>query len=211
MRISVNCAQCNTPRLIWPYELKLRKTFFCNRSCLAKFYVKAKFHNLEARKKSGLSRRGAKRTLEQKQKISLATQGRIPWNKGRHLDYMQGEKHPMYGTHPIAWNKGLTKKTDIRVAKYAKSLLNINRPWLYDKNNHNWKGNKVSYSALHSWLARKYGQSTICEHCKKDNLKGKQINWANKTGKYLRERNDWLRLCSKCHKIYDLKRLGKIV
>ena len=32
--------------------------------------------------------------------------GHIPWNKGEHPEYMQGENHPMYGTHHVAWNKG---------------------------------------------------------------------------------------------------------
>src|SRR3990167_2523181 len=32
--------------------------------------------------------------------------GLIPWNKGKHPKYVQGSNHPMFGTHPIVWNKG---------------------------------------------------------------------------------------------------------
>ena len=32
--------------------------------------------------------------------------GMTSWNKGKHPEYMQGKNHPMYGTHPVAWNKG---------------------------------------------------------------------------------------------------------
>ncbi len=66
-----------------------------------------------------------------------------------------------------------------------------------------WKGNEVSYSGLHYWVYRKLGKPTKCEHCDKENLVGHSIHWANISGKYLRDRTDWLRLCAKCHKKYD--------
>jgi len=34
-------------------------------------------------------------------------------------------------------------------------------------------------------------------------LTGKKIHWANKSGEYLRDKDDWIRLCCKCHKKYD--------
>lgn len=66
-----------------------------------------------------------------------------------------------------------------------------------------WKGDDVSYSGLHKWVALKLGKPERCEFCGKSGLKGKQINWANKSGKYLRKTHDWLRLCQDCHKKYD--------
>lgn len=33
--------------------------------------------------------------------------GHVPWNKGIKWPRMNGKNHPMYGTHPVAWNKGL--------------------------------------------------------------------------------------------------------
>lgn len=66
-----------------------------------------------------------------------------------------------------------------------------------------WKGNKVSYRPLHSWVERMLGKSDKCEICNKNGLKGHSIHWANKSHNYKRDINDWLRLCVKCHKQYD--------
>ena len=66
-----------------------------------------------------------------------------------------------------------------------------------------WKGNKVGYEALHTWIYRNLGKPTQCEFCGRDGLSGKYIHWANKSRKYLRTLSDWLRLCAKCHWKYD--------
>ena len=68
--------------------------------------------------------------------------------------------------------------------------------------NWKWKGNKVSYGALHSWIRRRLGKPKRCEHCGKDGV-GRHMHWANKSGKYLRNTSDWIRLCVPCHKKYD--------
>lgn len=62
-----------------------------------------------------------------------------------------------------------------------------------------WKGENISYSGLHNWIHRKYGNATKCEECRST----KNIQWANKTGKYLRDRTDWLQLCPSCHWFQD--------
>ena len=79
-------------------------------------------------------------------------------------------------------------------------------PQLSDENHHEWKGDNVGYSALHSWVKRKLGKPETCEHCNKTKLKSRQIHWANKSHRYLRDKNDWIRLCVKCHKKYDKKK-----
>jgi len=68
-----------------------------------------------------------------------------------------------------------------------------------------WKGNKVKYMGLHNWVRRHLGTPSKCEHCSKS-FKSKSIHWANMSGLYIRDLNDWIRLCVKCHKAYDLKR-----
>lgn len=73
--------------------------------------------------------------------------------------------------------------------------------------NPTWKGDKANYSSIHKWIKRNYGEPTTCEHCQNGNLFGFKINWANKDHKYKRNREDWLRLCSKCHVLHD-KNLG---
>lgn|SRR3990167_9737156 len=86
-----------------------------------------------------------------------------------------------------------------------------NRPWTKDKkfpeksgkNHFAWKGQKASYNAIHHWIQRQLGTPKQCEKCGKNNLSGKFINWANKSGKYIRNINDWIRLCRKCHHKFD--------
>ena len=72
-------------------------------------------------------------------------------------------------------------------------------------NNSQWRGDKVEYQALHQWIRRHFGSPTTCEDCEAKNLKGKKIHWANKSGKYLRRRSDWKRLCPKCHWVFSKK------
>ena len=69
----------------------------------------------------------------------------------------------------------------------------------------NWKGSQVSYGALHMWVRKWKGTPDTCEHCEKSGLNGRAIQWANKSKKYLRDLDDWIRLCVKCHKIFDKK------
>lgn len=66
-----------------------------------------------------------------------------------------------------------------------------------------FKGTKSQYRVLHRWVERKLGQPNKCEHCEKIVLNNRFIHWANKSGKYLKDLSDWIRLCSKCHAKYD--------
>lgn len=70
--------------------------------------------------------------------------------------------------------------------------------------NVNWKGKDVGYSALHQWVTANYGKPTFCEECKTSTRQ--MYHWANLSGSYLRDRDDWKRLCVSCHKFYDLGR-----
>jgi uncharacterized protein YlaI len=64
---------------------------------------------------------------------------------------------------------------------------------------HNWKGDNVGYFALHGWLTRNFGKPSVCSFCGSVRC----VQWANKTGKYLRNPQDWLQLCRKCHHKFD--------
>jgi hypothetical protein len=65
-----------------------------------------------------------------------------------------------------------------------------------------WKGIKASYTAKHNWV-RKWWKSEI--RCTNDiNHKG-VIEMANISGKYLRRLSDYMPLCRKCHRQFDLK------
>lgn len=65
--------------------------------------------------------------------------------------------------------------------------------------NHRWKGDDIGYKGLHDWVFKNFGRPEQCEMCSKDGLKGRQIHWANVSGKYRRDRSDWKRLCARCH------------
>lgn len=62
------------------------------------------------------------------------------------------------------------------------------------------------YDAIHDWVERHFGKPKKCEFCKTESSRIYQ--WANKSGKYMRVLNDWLRLCPKCHQRYDYENFG---
>ena len=74
-----------------------------------------------------------------------------------------------------------------------------------DGKSNSWKGDNVSYSALHTWIRNKLGRPSLCEHCK--TTTAKKYEWANKSHQYKRDLSDWIRLCTSCHIKYD--RIGK--
>lgn len=106
--------------------------------------------------------------------------------KGKNLGNTHGFKKGF-----LPWNKGM-------------------KEYQAGKTHYAWKGNGVGYFALHSWIRRKLGKPNICEHCRNIfSLGSRKLHWANKSGKYLRQLSDWLRLCASCHKLYDSNRLPK--
>lgn len=108
-------------------------------------------------------------------------------------------------------NRGKKRTEETKEKMRQAKLKNPTNYWLgrkrvamHEENNLNWKGDNVGYHALHNWVSRNLGTPNICEHCGKSGLKGRYIDWANKSQKYLRDLSDWIRLCKSCHKIYDL-------
>ena len=69
------------------------------------------------------------------------------------------------------------------------------------ENHPGWKGDKVGYDALHDYIERHFGKPRFCEACGFENAK--IYDWANISGKYKRDKEDWLRLCRKCHVAFD--------
>lgn len=68
----------------------------------------------------------------------------------------------------------------------------------------NWKGDRVSYDGLHKWIYRKLGKPDTCQNCGKSKLTRNKIHWANVSGKYKRDFDDWVRLCVSCHMKFDM-------
>ena len=80
-----------------------------------------------------------------------------------------------------------------------------------NEKNPSWKGGGIDYSWLHKWIRREWGIPKQCEYCKKIQKEGKRIQWANISGKYLRQRMDWVKLCSSCHIKLDRYKNTEIV
>lgn len=100
----------------------------------------------------------------------------------RHTEFKRGASSPRKGKK----NPGWTNKTSF---KGRKDL---------------WEQNVREYQAVHRWIIKEKGQPEFCENCKKS---GKGLyHWANVTGKYLRNIDDWFRLCHLCHKTFDSRK-----
>ncbi len=86
-------------------------------------------------------------------------------------------------------------KTENNIGIYSKDM---ERPWLVNENNYQWKGDDASYRTKHQWIKRRRGFPTECQHCGLNDPNG-YYEWATISGNHLRDVNDWLRLCKKCH------------
>lgn len=77
------------------------------------------------------------------------------------------------------------------------------------RNHPSWSpSGRSNYNRLHWWIRQILGNPDTCEHCGETGLRGQQIHWANRSGEYRWDLDDWLRLCVPCHKRYDLERTG---
>ena len=109
--------------------------------------------------------------------------------------------------------KTLSKNKYVHCKKHAvvseTSRLRIPK---YGEENNNWKGVSAGYSAIHAWMINNYGSGEKCEECGeigKKNGRRWNLEWANLSGKFLRERSDWKILCKKCHYHLDEKSYRK--
>jgi hypothetical protein len=68
-----------------------------------------------------------------------------------------------------------------------------------------WKGDSASYASIHMWLARHLEKTGICQKCFKyfGIDKGSGTQWANISGRYKREFDDFIEVCRLCHEKMD--------
>jgi hypothetical protein len=73
-----------------------------------------------------------------------------------------------------------------------------------------WRGDKVSYKSLHTWVRRKLIEPDYCPCC--GNHKKNYLDIANISGEYKRDLSDWKWMCRKCHMEEDgrLRRLNEL-
>src|SRR3990167_6949873 len=66
--------------------------------------------------------------------------------------------------------------------------------------------NIKEYDNIHNWVKRNYGKAEYCEKCGIDKLPDgykRFFAWANISGKFLRNKDDWQQLCMRCHNRLD--------
>lgn len=90
------------------------------------------------------------------------------------------------------------KQSKETISKRVAHFTGEKSPW--------WKGPSVGYRGLHIWVQQVLGKTNKCESCGKKGT-GHKMHWANISGQYLREISDWVRLCVKCHKDFDMNRI----
>lgn len=59
------------------------------------------------------------------------------------------------------------------------------------------------YSKVHAWMKRNFERPEACDLCGE---KANRYDWANLTGEYRYDRQDWANLCKPCHAAYDLRK-----
>lgn len=77
------------------------------------------------------------------------------------------------------------------------------RPDMLGEKHPLWKGENAGYEAIHGWVKNMLGRPKLCEHC--GTKTAKKFEWANKDHSYKRNIEDWIRLCTKCHRAYDYR------
>lgn len=139
------------------------------------------------------SLRGKKHTEEHNSKISESM-------KKVDQSWKIGKPHGHKTSNGHTW-----KLTEEQRAAISRALRG--RPHPTGENSVSWKGDSVGYHGLHKWVYTVLGRPNKCEHC--GTTTAKKFEWANKSHKYLRDVGDWLRLCTRCHRLYDYGKLSQ--
>lgn len=82
------------------------------------------------------------------------------------------------------------------ITKISQSLINKT-----GEKSRRWKGDDAGYVAKHMWITKHHGKAAYCE-ADKSHI-AKRYEWANISGKYKREREDYKQLCPSCHRRLD--------
>lgn len=110
-----------------------------------------------------------------------------------------------YKNGDIPWNKGLDMRDNrLRSAVLKSAKIRVELGSNRGEKHYNWKGGQVSYKRMHTWVNRWKGKAKICVNCGAT----MHIDWANISGLYKRDLDDYKSLCKSCHKKYDNIRKG---
>ena len=123
--------------------------------------------------------------------------GIYPLEKRKNL-FKKGHKYLGGG-----WKKGHIVSEETR-QKIRETNIRIGRkpPSNYGHFKDGTSGNS-RYVSIHAWMVREKGSPQKCEHC--SGIDKKKYEWANIDHKYRRNLDDYIRLCTKCHRKFDKK------
>lgn len=152
----------------------------------------------EVRKKIGIATKKAMRNPLIREKIRQSKLGKPSPRKGTKATAETIEKLKKSHLGQTAWNKGLTNLPkqspeiiENRVKQFRGNLSKL------------WKGDKVGYGGVHTWIRNHFGKADCCENLNCEQ-KSKFFEWANISGRYLRKREDFMKLCRSCHRRFDM-------
>lgn len=66
-----------------------------------------------------------------------------------------------------------------------------------------WLGDIAGYTAIHVWLSKTQGKAAKCDNKNCAKLPAARYEWASISGECKRDPNDYIELCTRCHRKYD--------
>ena len=145
-----------------------------------------------------------KRTEETRRRMSEAAKGHIGYGRGiprteevrKKIGMAQlGAKNHMFGKKQTAESneKRRLKLIGRKISDKQKEQIRFSK---IGSKNYSWKGDKVGYLALHTWVRKNKPKSMFCEKCGQITAK---LDCANISGEYKRDISDFRWLCRSCH------------
>lgn len=176
--ITVKCQQCGKEFDVWPAIIKRGEGKFCSKKCAVIYSIGRPHPINKLNRKTKI------------QKCKICGKGfntkicRLELGRGK---FCSNNCYYKSLIGHIPWNK-------------FKKLPNLS-----EENSCHWKGDNIGYHGIHQWVKKNLGKPETCNCCGKTGLIGRKIGWANKDHKYRRNLEDWIRLCTPCHRKYDIK------
>ena len=110
-------------------------------------------------------------------KIALQTEARRGWVKGQPRRFLPGHH------------------ARLLAERYRKEYIGK----FVGEKSARWKGSEISYEALHTWVRYSKEKTGKCSTCSHRGV----TQWANISGVYLRDLDDFAEMCQSCHKELD--------